>query len=499
MSGILGIVNLEENDIDRLEFKEMLDTLKHRGPDDEKAYFTENIALGYRKLATVNLIDGNQPISNEDETMRVVCDGIIFNFRSLRTELTCRGHKFKTNSDAEVVIHAYEEYGHQFLAHLNGIYSIAILDEKRRNILLARDRVGVRPLYFYFKNDILIFASEIKAIIKSNKIKKEPDYDSINDYLIFQYCLGKRTLFKNINRVLPGYYLIWNYIRGKPCELKQYWDVEYHYDLNHTEEYFIEKLRFLLEDSVKLNLMSDVPLGTYLSGGIDSSTTTCIAADLSPELKLKTFSGYYPEFEEYDETKYAKVVTGHVKGENYAIPIDYRQFVENISKIIYFMDEPQGGPGVFGQFIVAKEASKEIKVALSGEGGDEIFFGYAKSLIAYLEECINGAIMETADTSKYAVTLESIIPNLPILKMYKSKLQYFWREGLFEPQDKRYFRLNTQLCKGDPLINWELFKDFDKPFKKFSSILNSKNLSSYINKMSYYDLKFPLQAVLHVD
>lgn len=499
MSGILGIVNTEKGKFDKAEFKNMLDTLKHRGPDAEYHYFNQKVNLGFRELKTSNYLDSEQPITNEDGTIRAICDGAIFNFRALRTELISSGHTFKTNSDAEVIVHAYEKYDTGCFNYFSGFYSLAIVDEKKKNILIVRDRIGIRPLYYYFNGEKLIFASEIKAILKNKHVKREVNLAGLNDYLIFQYCLGEKTLFKNINKLLPGYYLLWNYEQKRNPQIAKYWDLEFNYDHQHDEEYFVEELKSLLKDSVNLNLSCDVPVGAYLSGGIDSSSIVSIACSLLDNFELKTFTGYYEDGREYNETEYAKLVTDYVKGKNYPIPIKPQQFTENISKIIYFMDEPQAGPGVFGQFIVSQQAGKHVKVVLSGEGGDEVFYGYAKYLLAYLEECIKGAIMETSDKSKYAVTLASIIPNLAMLKTYEPMLQYFWEEGLFASNERRYFRLSSRLSRNDPLINWNLLKHYVDPFEEFTAIFNSKKLASYINKMFYYDLKTSLPAVLQVD
>jgi len=499
MSGILGIVSREKSKYSKIEFKKMLDTLSHRGPDGEGYYFNQNVTLGYRRLQVFNSIGSEQPIANEDGKIRVICDGFIVNYKTLKKELVSKGHKFRADTDTEVIVHAYEEYGAGCLNYLNGFYSLAVLDERKRSILIARDRIGVRPLYYYFNGDELIFASEIKAIIKRKHFNEEVNLDGLNDYLFFQYCQGDKTLFKNINKILPGSYLLWNYKNSRSIGIKKYWDLEFNYDTVHTEKYFVGRLRSLLKDSVNLNLCSDAPIGAYLSGGIDSSSVVGIASRLLGNNRLKTFTGYYNEGKEYNEIAYAKLATRYIQGKNYPVPIKACQFTDAISKIVYFMDEPQAGPGVFGQFMVSKETGKHARVALSGEGGDEIFYGYAKYLIAYLEECIDGAIMETSDKGKYAVTLESIIPNLAILKAYKPLLKNFWSDGLFAKNEQRYFRLNSRLAENDPLLNRGFFEGCRSPFDEFISIFNSKNLASYINKMSYYDLKASLPAVLQVD
>jgi len=271
----------------------------------------------------------------------------------------------------------------------------------------------------------------------------------------------------------------------------------------HTEDYFIDTLTRLLEDSVRIQLRSDVPVGAHLSGGLDSSTITCIAASLynSTDSKLKTFSGAFREGQEYNESRYAKIVSDFAHTEYHEVFPEAEDFSRILPRLIFAMDEPAAGPGLFPQYFVSKLAGKHVKVVLGGQGGDEIFGGYARYLIAYLEQCLKGAIFETQEEGKHVVTLDSIVPNLATLKQYVPTMKKFWRKGLFDPMDRRYFSLINRTEDNFHLLNDELLakKKEYSAYEEFNGVFRNANSASYINKMLYFDIKASLPALLQVE
>jgi asparagine synthase (glutamine-hydrolysing) len=477
MCGIAGIFYRDtQKYVDQSLVKNITHTLHHRGPDDEGYYIKKNIGLGHKRLSIIDLETGHQPISNEEGSLWIIFNGEIYNYIELRSELLAKGHRFKTHSDTEVILHLYEEYDTECLNRLNGMFAFAIWDDKKKEVFCARDHFGIKPFYYYFDNEKFIFASEIKALLvhPDLKAKTAVNEPAIHEYITLQFCLGQHTLFKDIYKLLPGNYLR---INKSAWSEKQhsYWQLNFKVDTHHTEDYYADKLLLLLEDSIRLQLRSDVPLGAHLSGGLDSSTVVCMAASLLGK-SIKTFTGGFKESMDYDETPYAKLVSDYTGTEYFEIFPNAHDFIESLPKLIYAMDEPVAGPGLFPQYFVSKLASENVKVVLGGQGGDEIFGGYARYLVAYLEQCIKGAIFETQEEGEYVVTLESIIPNLNLLQNYRPMLQQFWKSGVFEPMDKRYFQLIDR--SGD---------------------LNIYSQDFNFNKMTHFDMKTLLPALLQVE
>ena len=504
MCGILGIVNFDTTEpIDQSVMQSMADIIGYRGPDDEGFYVENNIGLANKRLSIIDLKTGRQPMSNEDDSIWLVLNGEIYNYLELRRELMAKGHDFKTQSDTEVVIHLYEEYGVNCLDKLNGMFAFSLWDRNQRRLFAARDRLGIKPFYYHIDSRRFVFASEIKALLKHGNIERKPNDEGISDYLIFQFCLGDKTLFQGIRKLLPGYYLVLDTTSAQ-LKISKYWDINFIVDEQHDKEYFSDNLLMLLEDSVRLQLRSDVPIGAHLSGGLDTSIVTCLAASLSNS-QLKSFAGGFKTGKEYDETNYAKLVSGFAKTEYFEVFPTASDFMETLPNLIYYLDEPVAGPGVFPQYFVSKLASQNVKVVLGGQGGDEAFGGYTRYLIAYLEQCLKGAIFHTKEEreeSKYVVTFESIVPNLPTLQSYVPLLQYFWSEGLFEPMARRYFRLIDRTNNDRSLLTEEFCQTIDKgysPLGAFEQEFEQPDISSYFNKMTYFDMKNLLPALLHVE
>lgn len=504
MCGILGVLSasLPTNE-SRQRVVHALDSLAHRGPDGDGVYqgTSANVVLGHRRLAIIDPEYGKQPMTTDDGVVTVVFNGAIYNYLELRRELIAKGHPLHSYSDTEVLLYAYREWGEACVERFQGMFAFAIWDAGRKRLFCARDRVGIKPFNYFFDGNTLIFASEIKAILATGLVRAEANTAGLQDYLTFQFCLEGKTLFNNIHKLEPGHSLV-AHIEGDRVSLqvRQYWDVSYEIDEEHDEAWFIDHLAGLIEDATRMHLRSDVPLGAHLSGGLDSSTVVCLAAELLRGERIKTFTGAFPEGPQFDETSHAKTVAAFAGTDYQEIYIQGgTELPDVLPRLMYYMDEPLAGPGLIPQYYVSKLASQHVKVVLGGQGGDELFNGYARYLVAYLEKCLSGAIYETAQNNKYAVTLESIVPNLPLLKTYKPMLQGLWRDGLFEPADRRYFKLIDRSEGMSTLFSPALFEGAYSPFESFQRIFNRAGLDSLINRMTYFDLKGSLPALLHVE
>lgn len=346
----------------------MCDVIAYRGPDESGYYVDDMVSIGMRRLSIIDLVSGSQPVFNEEGDIAVVFNGEIYNFRELRDELEQKGHRFITKSDTEVIVHAYEEYGHDCLNRFNGMFAIALWDMKKSELFLARDRFGIKPLYYALVDGIVIFGSEIKSIIEYG-IKRQIDERALSEYFTLRYVPAPRTMFRNVKKLEPGCFMT---IRSSGVEIKKYWNLDYT-TVNKSEGYFKEKVLATLEDSVKSRLISDVPVGVFLSGGLDSSIITALTCELSSE-PVKTFSvGFYGA--KYDETPYSRNVAEHFETEHTEEWVDIEN-VNIIPKLMYHLDEPLADPAILPTYLISETASKKVKVVLSGEGGDEAFAGY---------------------------------------------------------------------------------------------------------------------------
>lgn len=496
MCGIVGIIN-KEQPINFNILKEMADTIHHRGPDAEGHAIFNNLGLYHKRLSIIDPQLGKQPM--ETERYSIVFNGEIYNYIELRAELIAKGHQFKTNSDTEVILHAYEEYGHKSINQLNGMFAFLLYDKVREQLVVARDHFGIKPLYYYCDDNRWLFASEIKAILKHPEITAEVNQKALGDYLTFQFILGEDTLFKKIKKIMPGSYMLINLLDFSSQTVK-YWSPNFSVDKFHTEEYFIHELRALLEDTIKIQLRSDVALGSYLSGGLDSSLVTSIATHILQK-SLPTFSGAFHEGPEFSEVGYIQDLVARTNSKSNIIYPTVSDFTNLLPKLIYHMDEPLAGPGLFPQYMVSKLASEQVKVVLGGQGGDEIFGGYARYVVAYLEQALKGAINGNTDEGEHIVSLKTILPNLRSIEKYEPMLKRFWSKDVFEPMDSRYFFLidrmegNTSFFSSDFLDNYSR-KDV---FARFKQLFNNPNTFSYFNKMTHFDMFGSLPALLHVE
>ncbi len=481
----------------------MKSVMIHRGPDDDGIYSDPDgrlVALGHRRLAIIDPERGRQPMTTDDGAVTVIFNGAIYNYLELRRELIERGHKMRTYSDTEVILHGYIEWGDECLDRFNGMFALAVWDRGRNRLFCARDRIGIKPFYYYHDGKTFVFASEIKSLLASGIVQAEMNTGALQDYIAFQLYLKGKTLFKNIQELEPGCALVCS-LDGSATtvRVRRYWDLDYTIDETSDEDHFVDQLLFLIEDAVRLQLRSDVPLGAHLSGGLDSSTVVSMAASMLAGVTFRTFTGAFSEGPAFDETRFAKEVAQYAGVEYNEVYVPGEEFADTLPKLVYYMDQPQAGPGLYPQYHVCRLAADHVKVTLGGQGGDELFIGYARYLVAYLEKCLSGAINQTADKYKYAVSLESMAPNLPILKEYVPMLKMFFKDGLFDSPDRRYFKLIDRSDGSRRLYDPELFCGSYSSFDAFSSIFNREGLHSMINRMTYFDIKASLPALLHVE
>jgi len=499
MCGIAGFINLNQQTLGNGEkvLKCMGELLAHRGPDGEGPWMDDlgKVGLAHRRLSIIDLSSaGAQPMKGRDGTI-ITLNGEIYNYLELQQSLN-KNWDFASESDTETVLAAYDKYGEDCVDHLRGMFSFAVWDDQKQRLFCARDRFGIKPFYYVVVDGVFYFASEAKALLPVLP-DIETDPEAMAEYLTFNFVIGENTLFKGVKQLLPGHGLA---IEGGELRIWRYWDVNYQVDWDHGEEWFQDQLRSLLDDSIDVHLRSDVPVGAYLSGGIDSSLMAILAAGKDAQNR-ETFHGRFLEYPGYDESNFAQMASDQIGGNLNIIDITHKDFEENLRKVIYHLDYPVAGPGSFPQYMVSKLAAEKVKVVLGGQGGDEIFGGYARYLLAYFEQCINAAIDGTYKDGNFVVTIESIVPNLGILREYKPMMREFWREGLFGNLEDRYFRLVDRSSDMDKEIDWTAL---DKPrvFDSFREIfLNKSNVrkGAYFDHMTHFDFKTLLPALLQVE
>ena len=435
-----GICGLSWNDQNLIRL--MGNACKHRGPEQEGFYTDSFVSLCCERLKIQDLSESaKQPIHNEDETIWVILNGEIYNFKELRHELE-RNHQFYTESDTEVIVHAYEEFGENCLQKLDGMFAFAIWDTKRKKIFIARDRLGVKPLFYCIIDNRLLFASELKSLLQFEEINREINNEALCQFLTYAYTIDGQTLIRSIYELLPGHKLVYEFDK-KSIKIEKYWELSIN-ETNYHEDYYLEKLREILKDAVKKRMISDAPLGAFLSGGLDSSVIVAIMSKLSSE-PIKTFTtGFGHDLDEYDE---AKIVSEHCGTIHKEISLSYSELTKSLPKILWHMEFPYGRPSILSNYLAARDVKKYVTVAFTGEGSDECFGGYNRYL-PYIEKNNNQINSKIQKIASGFFNDESLIKNTfseHILKHYhgpNSPIQSF---GKIVFDKEKYSLLNKAL------------------------------------------------------
>ncbi len=480
MCGIFGIYYPDKSKkIDRNLVVEATNLMYHRGPDDSGFYVKDNIGLGHRRLSIIDLSHGHQPMFNEDDSIILVYNGEIYNHTEIRDQLISRGHIFKTKCDTEVIIHAYEEWGHESVQKFNGMFAFVLWDSRKKNLWVVRDRLGIKPLYYYWDREKFICASEIKPLLKTGLVNAQINEAVLDAYFTLGYVPGPKTMFKNIYKVDPGNFLI---LKNGQVEQKEYWDLSSVPEQKLSFSEAKQQTYKLFQDSIKKRLMSDVSLGVFLSGGLDSSAIVALMNEIVTNRPIKTFTVGYDAKYKVGEEAYAKMVADKFDTEHHLFKLEPDNFFSSLNTLVAFSEEPVVESAAIALYHISKKARENAIVLLSGEGSDEIFGGYR------LYRVMNNIN-----------SMHKIIPPImwkilnPIIPLLKSVKQVKYLNWLGLPVDKSYMGTSNYLTdslrnqfysavfmdsKGDYLK--ETFaKHFDKVSRK----------KDFLNKLLYVDTK----------
>lgn len=486
MCGICGKLNFDRQEpVSQALLKRMMDVIRHRGPDGDGEYRSGPVGLGHCRLSIIDLSTGEQPMCNEDGTVWVVYNGEIYNFPDIRSELQARGHKFKSTTDTEVIIHLYEELGPGAVERLRGMFAFALWDERKQLLLLARDRVGVKPLYFMNTGKALLFGSEIKSILADPSVDRCINPFAIDRFLTYYYLPGSETLLKGIYKLEPGHYL--TVIDGK-VENRQYWDLEFPSSprrISHQDA--VHELRSLLRRTVKDHMISDVPVGVLLSGGVDSTGILRYAVDQTDK-QIHTFTIGFDDQAFADERPYARLAAKTFGTAHHEITMSAQDFRDFLPKYVWHMEEPVCEPPAIALYYVSRLARESgVKVLLSGEGGDEAFGGYQNYRNLLLLEGLKSAFGPTKGLLKLGFEVLALFG-------WKRVAPY---AGLIDPSISKYY-LSRTATPGSPfnqLKNIFYLKDFKEAISDESSDLPTRRLFerligvSLLNQMLYVDTK----------
>ncbi|OGS22757.1 MAG: asparagine synthase (glutamine-hydrolyzing) [Elusimicrobia bacterium RIFOXYA2_FULL_39_19] len=476
MCGICGFTSTENKQL----LQAMTDALIHRGPDGSGYYADNQVSLGMRRLKVIDLNTGDQPIYNEDKSLVIIFNGEIYNFKALRKNLSAKGHIFKTQSDTEVIIHLYEEYKENCVTYLAGMFAFSIWDIKNKKLFIARDRIGIKPLYYSLKGNRLIFSSEINSLVKYPDISRETDPLSLNEYLTFLYIPSPNTIYKEVKQLPAGYYLTWE--AGK-TDIKKYWDLNFNDNPGQNEEFYLDKFDALLQTVVKEHLISDVPTGIFLSGGIDSSLICAVAAKTSGS-SINTFSlGFSKKDSTFNELDKAKIVSDHLKTKHteHIVSPDIKNLTEAITAS---MGQPFADSSALVNYLISNISRKDLTVALTGIGGDELFFGYPRyqgiklstllPRIKFPDLFIN-SIPETYSSYNYTGRIKRFLQamELDTFDKYLSYISFYYKNE----KNRLYTESYSALLAAETRKN---------AHKEYFDSCRSKSL---MNRISYVDIK----------
>jgi asparagine synthase (glutamine-hydrolysing) len=485
MCGIAGIYNFKSREaVSSSLLKAMTDALVHRGPDDEGFYASGPIGLGHRRLSIIDLEGGHQPLANEDETVWVVFNGEIYNFGELHEDLVKRGHTFKTRSDTEVIVHLYEEEGEKCFEKFRGMFAIAIWDARNRKLLLARDRVGKKPLFYFYNGSKIAFASELKAILEVPGVPREIDPEAVSDYFSFLYIPAPKSIFKNIRKVLPGHYLVASKDGIRETE---YWDLSFNRLETCSEDQWCDRLLESYREAVRLRLMSEVPLGAFLSGGVDSSSVVALMAGLLDGPVTTCSIGF--EEEEFNELGYAKEIAERFSTSHHEHVV-HADAVGVIDKLVWHYDEPFADSSAVPTYYVSKAAREHVTVALAGDGGDENFAGYRRYYFDQRENLVRGLLPARVRRPVFR-TLAALYPKADWApRIFRGKATF---QNLARSPIEAYFRsvsavqseVKAELLHGDLRRH---LRDYDS-LDVLRAYYDKADTTDSLSRIQYVDIK----------
>ena len=498
MCGINGIAlsGSSRRDLSASVVERMRDLITHRGPDEAGLFIDRDarIGLGHRRLSIVDVGAGHQPMTNEDGSLHIIFNGEIYNHADYRSGLQARGHVYKTNCDTETILHLYEEHGQRCVEHLRGMFAFAIWDQRRAELFIARDRLGVKPLYYAHTDDgSLYFGSEIKVLLEASAVKPELNYQVLPDYLANHAPSGEHTLYRGIKRLLPGHTLVW---RAGKVVVNEFWDLRFGGDDHaRTDREYVNEWTELFEESVRLRLMADVPLGMFLSGGIDSSAIAAVMSRMVSE-PIKTFSVGFAE-REGNELKYARTVARAFKTDHHEVVVTPHQFFSALPNLVWHEDEPIAHPSSVPLFFVSKLAAQHVKVVLTGEGSDEMLGGYGR----YRKTLVNISLGQSYNNfvpRNVRTALRRLITDLP----YSSLSQKLTRSFLTLTPDIETIYFDNFAVFPRPmqleLLTAEMKERVGtlRPYSVVSESLAKCDDDSLLNKLLYVDTKTYLHELL---
>lgn len=479
----------------------MRDTMFHRGPDGEGIFIDEYACLAHRRLAIIDLsASGTQPMTNEDQSLFVVFNGEIFNYIELKQSLLRKGHIFRSDSDTEVILHQYEEDGVDCLEKFNGMFALAIWDRRKKTLFAARDRLGIKPLYYYSSERCLILSSEIKAILEDPSVPRAANMQAVTDYFYAGRALENKTMFSGIYEIEPGW-MLWADAGQESFHVRRYWDVRYEYDFSRTDETVKRELGALLDSAVKIHSRSDAPLGNHLSGGLDSSVVVALTSRYRKD--LKTFSIKFSDDSSIDETAYAKTVAEHVGAAYYEGRPNAADMADALPFLIWHMDGPMASDGGFAYYTVSQLARQHVKVSMTGHGGDEVFAGYpAQFQAAYGRLDMFGSRLGVSDRVK--PSLAKRLARFIKEKDSRDVIRYLDRRfsTRLESLEENWIRLH---CGHLPKENVIFGKDFVRslggysPRESYLRPFETVSTDSPLDKCLYHDLRVYLPSLLHLE
>ena len=504
MCGIVGIIPLKgKKFINEKIFSKMVNVLSHRGPDDEGMLINNNICLGHRRLSILDLSKaGKQPMKSLNGNCWIIHNGEVYNFKEIKKYLVDKGYKFKSNTDTEVILNSYLEWGINCLEKFRGMFAFAIYDEDKNKVFIARDRIGIKPLYFTNFDGVLIFSSEIKSILLYPGIQRKADADGISSYLSYRYPIKNLTMFKDIHSLEPGHYIEVD-LNSKNYIIKQYWELPILENIEDKgEKYYIEKIKEILGESVKYRMISDVPLGAYLSGGLDSSIVVAIMSNLSNH-PIKTFTIGFKE-KGFNEFIYAKQVANMYSTEHHEILLDGENYIHEMINLIEFKDAPLGVANEPALYAMSRELKKYITVVLSGEGSDEIFGGYGRIFRSPYDYERIKLIDKHSELEKESVIslLKDNLRKKYNNKRFKDEIEFFlYLYQYVNWDDKKKFLSEDFILslKDDDLLNGIFYKEFEKikkldNYRKFMWIFEKIHIVGLLHRVDTTTMATSVEA-----